>query len=59
MSPNVARELAALEEMTIGELQDWYAEVFDEPVRSRHRRYLIRRILWRLQAQADGDSASV
>lgn len=55
MSLNVAKELAALEEMTIGELQDRYAEVFDEPVRSRHRRYLIRRILWRLQAQAEGD----
>ena len=28
--------------------------VFGEPVRSRHRQYLIRRIAWRLQANAEG-----
>jgi len=54
MSLNIAKEVAALEQMTVGQLQDCYVEVFSEPVRSRHRQYLIRRIAWRLQANAEG-----
>jgi hypothetical protein len=54
MSLNMAKEVAALEQMTVGQLQDRYAEVFGEPVRSRHRQYLIRRIAWRLQANHEG-----
>ncbi len=51
---NIAKEIDALEQMTVGQLHDRYAEVFGEPVRSRHRQYLIRRIAWRLQANAEG-----
>ena len=54
MSLNIAKEVALLEQMTVGQLQDRYVEVFGEPVRSRHRQYLIRRIAWRLQANAEG-----
>ena len=54
MSLNIAKEVVALEQMTVGQLQDRYVEVFGEPVRSRHRQYLIRRIAWRLQANAEG-----
>ena len=54
MSLNIAKEVAALEQMTVGQLQDRYVEAFGEPVRSRHRQYLIRRIVWRLQANAEG-----
>jgi len=54
MSLNIEKEVAALEQMTVGRLQDRYVEVFSEPVRSRHRQYLIRRIAWRLQANAEG-----
>ena len=54
MSLNIAKEVAALEQMAVGRLQDRYVEVFGEPVRSRHRQYLIRRIAWRLQANAEG-----
>ena len=54
MKLNIAREVAALEQMTVGQLHDRYAEVFGETVRSRHRQYLIRRIAWRLQANAEG-----
>lgn len=54
MSLNIAKEVAALEQMTVGQLQDRYVEVFGETVRSRHRQYLIRRIAWRLQANAEG-----
>jgi hypothetical protein len=48
MKLNLAKELAALERMTVGELHERYAEVFGETARSRHKQYLIRRIAWRL-----------
>ncbi len=54
MRLNIEKELAFLEQMTVGQLQARYVEVFGEPVRSRHRQYLIRRIAWRLQANAEG-----
>lgn len=54
MKLNLAKELATLERMTVGQLQERYVEVFGEPVRSRHKQYLIRRIAWRLQANAEG-----
>jgi len=54
MSLNMKKELAALEQMTVGQLQERYVEVFGEPVRSRHKHYLVRRIAWRLQANAEG-----
>jgi hypothetical protein len=54
MKLNIAKEVAALEQMTVGQLQQRYVEVFSEPVRSRHKQYLIRRIAWRLQANAEG-----
>lgn len=54
MSLNMKKELATLEQMTVGQLQERYVDVFGEHVRSRHRQYLIRRIAWRLQANAEG-----
>ena len=52
---NVKQELATLERMTTGELAERYAELFGQPVRTRHRGYLIRKIAWRVQALAEGD----
>ena len=54
MSLNIAKEIASLEPMSVGRLHDRYVEVFGEPARSRHRQYLIRRIAWRIQANAEG-----
>ncbi len=51
---NIAKEVAAMEQMTVGQLHDRYIKVFGESVRSRHKHYLIRRIAWRLQANAEG-----
>ncbi|HVU63065.1 MAG TPA: DUF2924 domain-containing protein [Phycisphaerales bacterium] len=48
-------ELPRLDGLTIGELQHRYAEVFGEPSRCRHRQHLVKRILWRVQALAEGD----
>ena len=52
---NVEQEIAALQQMSTVELRERYADVFDEDPRSRHKAYLIRKIAWRLQANAEGD----
>ncbi|OQB81215.1 MAG: hypothetical protein BWX88_04349 [Planctomycetes bacterium ADurb.Bin126] len=52
---NIKAELAAMENMTTGELVERYAALTGQPVRTRHRAYLIRKIAWRLQADAEGD----
>jgi len=51
---NIAKEVAAMERMTIDQLRVKYADVFGEPTRSRHKEYLVKRIIWRLQANAEG-----
>ena len=55
MSLNVGRELAVLQKMTVAELRRKYEEVFREACRSFHKVWLVKRIIWRLQAQAEGD----
>ena len=48
------REIRALRQMSAGQLRAKYAEVFGEENRSRNKDYLVRRIAWRLQANASG-----
>ena len=48
------RELCNLELMKAGELAKRYQEIFGEPCRSCNKTYLVRRIAWRLQANAEG-----
>lgn len=55
MNLNVDKELASLRRMSVGQLRVRYAEVFGEATRSRHKQWLIKRILWRMQALAEGD----
>jgi len=55
MKINVEREVAALRAMTAGQLCERYAELFGEKSRTRHKAYLIRKIAWRIQANAEGD----
>lgn len=52
---NIQTELAAMEAMTPKQLRDKYLAVFGEPTRSGNRRFMIMRIAWRLQADAEGD----
>jgi hypothetical protein len=52
---NVAKELAALQKMTGGQLRTKYAEVFGEESRSGHKEWLVKRIAWRIQANIEGD----
>ena len=54
MTLNIGREVAALRRMTPKELRSRYAEVFGEPTRSGNKEFLIKRIAWRLQSQAEG-----
>jgi len=55
MALNVAKEVAAMRMMTVPELRRKYVKVFGEECRSRHKRFLIKRIIWRMQANAEGD----
>jgi hypothetical protein len=52
---DIATQLAALDDMTTGELADLYRELHSQPCRTRHRAYLIRKNAWRIQANAEGD----
>lgn len=54
MTESLAIRVATLEHMTPAGLREIYAEVFGEPSRSNNKRWLIRRIAWRMQAQAEG-----
>lgn len=55
MSLNIGKEVASLQRMTVGELRIRYAEVFGEETRAGNKPWLIKRIAWRLQSQAEGD----
>ncbi len=55
MNDDVRRQVAELETMTAGQLRERYADVFGEPARSGNRRWLFRRVAWRLQAMEEGD----
>jgi hypothetical protein len=55
MNTQVDEELATLEGMTTNELCERYRQLFGQPVRTRHKQYLVRKIAWRVQALAEGD----
>ena len=54
MALNVGKEITALQRMTVPDLRRRYAETFGEGTTSRHKQFLIRRIIWRLQANQEG-----
>ena len=55
MELNVGKEVAALQRMTVRELRTRFAEVFGEATRASNKAWLVKRIAWRLQSQAEGD----
>ena len=55
MKAATASEIARLETLTITKVVEKFESLFGEKCRSRNKRYLIRRIAWRLQANAEGD----
>jgi hypothetical protein len=52
---NLAHDLATLPDLSVAQLQSRYAEVFGEPTNAGHKGWLVKRIAWRLQANAEGD----
>jgi len=54
MKPHIAEQIAALTDLTLAELREQYARVFNEPTTCRHKRHLQKRIAWGLQAREEG-----
>jgi hypothetical protein len=48
------REIDGMRHQTVGQLKAKYREVFGDESRSNHKQFLVRRIAWRLQANAEG-----
>jgi hypothetical protein len=55
MHNNLAKELAYLGRLTVGQLRARYCTLFGEATRAGNKSWLIKRIAWRLQALAEGD----
>lgn len=52
---NIRAEAERLKGLTVGRLREEYERVWGEPTRSNNRAFLVKRIVWRLQAAAEGD----
>lgn len=55
MHLNVVKEVAGLRKLTVRELRAQYAEAFGETTNANNKVWLVKRIIWRLQANAEGD----
>ena len=55
MDTHIATQHNDLQRMTTGELAERYEQLHGQPCRPRLRAYLIRKVAWRLQANAEGD----
>lgn len=55
MNINVGKDVATLKRMTVDDRRQEYVEVFQETTNARHKEWLVRRIAWRIQVQAEGD----
>ncbi len=56
MSLNINQELETLRDMTVRELRQRYRKVWGEETRSHSKAHLVKRIAWKLQADAEGFS---
>lgn len=54
MALDVDAEVAAMQQMTVSELREKFAEVCCEPTSGRNKQWLIKRIAWRMQANEYG-----
>lgn len=55
MGIDVDAPVRDLQRMAVKQLRERYGEVFGEPTRSFNKQHLIKRIVWRLQAMAEGN----
>ncbi|MHC4340778.1 MAG: DUF2924 domain-containing protein, partial [Planctomycetota bacterium] len=54
MEADIRRRIEELEDLTVGQLRKRYEEAFCGHSRSSNRRHLVKRVAWRIQAQAEG-----
>jgi site-specific DNA recombinase len=52
---NIVNEVAALRRLSVAQLRQRFAELFGEATHASNRTWLTKRILWRMQALAEGD----
>jgi hypothetical protein len=52
---NIVNEVAALQGLSVGQLRQRFAELFGETTHASNRTWLVKRIVWRIQALAEGD----
>jgi Protein of unknown function (DUF2924) len=52
---NIVNEVATLQRLSIGQLRQRFAELFGDTTHASNRTWLIKRIIWRMQALAEGD----
>jgi hypothetical protein len=55
MDKAIMDEVENLRRASVAGLQEKYQELFQEKARSRHRKHLFRKIVWRLQALKEGE----
>ncbi len=55
MTLDIDQQITALRQMTVRQLRSRHQKLFGEPPRSVHKQHLVRRIVWRIQALAEGD----
>ena len=55
MELNIVNEVATLQRLRIGQLRQRFAELFGEATAASNRTWLVKRIVWRMQALAEGD----
>jgi hypothetical protein len=51
---NIVNEVAALRRLSVGQLRQRFAELFGENTNASNRTWLTKRIVWRMQALAEG-----
>src|SRR3954470_17014688 len=54
MAESIVAQIAALKQMTVGQLREVYAEKFGDQSNSRNKPWLFKRIAWRIQELAEG-----
>ena len=54
MTTSVLGRIAALQRMSVGDLQGEWLRLYGEPTRSRNNQFLFRRLAWRLQELQHG-----
>lgn len=54
MAESIVVQIAALKQLTVGQLRVRYAEVFGEESKSRNKAWLFKRIAWRIQELKEG-----